>query len=144
MPALQTTYGANQAAFLEGMVANSEPAVIISRIIEGAAGLGFGKAAVRGTAATQAKASTASTKFLGVSVLDPSQPADTYAEGATAAIMQKGVIAVLASVDVAHGDAAYIVPATGVFTNVATSNTAVNGVFDSTATAGSLAKLRLY
>lgn len=144
MPAVQTTYTATMAAGLEGMVVNSEPEVVISRLVEGAAGIGFGKVAVQGTADNQIKPSAASTKYRGITVLDPVRPSDKYDQYDTAAIMTKGVIWVQASVAVAVGDPVYYVPATGVFTNVSTSNTAIpNAIFDSSTAGAGLAKVRL-
>jgi hypothetical protein len=58
--------------------------------------------------------------------------------------MKKGVIVVQASVAVAVGDPVYYVPATGVLTNVSTSNTLIAGAQWDTSTAGAgLAALRL-
>ncbi|WP_406858501.1 DUF2190 domain-containing protein [Alsobacter sp. KACC 23698] len=142
--AIQTSYAATHAAALEGMVANSEPAVIVSRVVETGAGIGFGKIAQRGTADNQIKVSSASPKYLGITVLDPGQPADLYAQYATAAVMTKGVIWVQASVAVAAGDPVYFVPATGVITNVSTSNVQIpNATFDSSTSGAGLAKVRL-
>jgi uncharacterized hydantoinase/oxoprolinase family protein len=58
--------------------------------------------------------------------------------------MEEGVIWVMASVAVAVGDPVYYVPATGVLTNVATSNTQIaNAMWDSSTSGAGLAKLRL-
>lgn len=147
MPSVQDTYGVVHAAGLEGMVANSEPCVVVSRVVEGSGGIGFGKVAQRGTLDNQIKVSSASPKYLGITVLDPTQVGgtlDTYPQYATAAVMTKGVIWVVASVAVVPGDLVYFVPATGVLTNVATSNQIIaNATWDSTAGIGALAKVRL-
>ncbi|MBI5111854.1 MAG: DUF2190 family protein [Rhodovulum sp.] len=147
MPTIQSSYAATHAAAVEGMVANSEPAVIVSRLVETAAGIGFGKIAQRGTADNQIKVSSASPKYLGITVLDPTQAGatvDTYPQGSVAAVMTKGVIWVQATVAVAAGDPVYFVPATGAFTNVATSNQLIpNAVFDSVTSGAGLAKVRL-
>ncbi len=144
MPPVQTTYAATHAAALEGMVANSEPSVIVSRTVEDAEGLGFGKVAVLGDTDNSVTDAEATKNFEGIAVLDPTQPADTYAQYSTAAIMKKGIIWVQASVAVAKGDPVYFVPATGVLTNVSTSNTLIaNASWDSSTGAAGLAKLRL-
>jgi len=147
MPRVQDTYGVVHAAGLEGMVAKSEPAVIVSRVVEGAGGIGFGKVAQRGTLDNQIKVSSASPKYLGITVLDPTQVGgtlDTYPQYATAAVMTKGVIWVVASVAVVPGDPVYFVPATGVLTNVVIANQLIaNATWDSTAGIGALAKVRL-
>lgn len=146
--AVQTSYPLNQAAAYEGMVANSEPRVVVTRIVEGAAGIGFGKVAVRGTADNQIKPAAAAEVFLGITIADPGQVGDTadmYPQYEAAAVMTKGVVWVIASVAVAAGDPVYYVPATGVLTNVATDNEQIlNGVWDSsTSDSNALAKLRL-
>lgn len=144
MPAIQSTYAAQHARWVEGMVLNMEPNVIISRECEDVEGIGFGKVAVQGTADNQVVDSEATAKFAGIAVRDPTQPGELYAQYATAAIMKKGVIVVQASVAVAVGDPVYYVPATGVLTNVSTSNTLIAGATWDTSTAGAgLAALRL-
>lgn len=145
MPTLQNTYTENMPALYEGFIYNSEPHRIISRMAEGAAGLGFGKAVVQGTADNQVKAAVAGAVFRGVTVGSRTQigaVVDTYPQYSEVNVMVEGPIAVLTSVNVVAGDTAYIVPATGVFTNSSSGNTRV-GMFDSTAAAGALVKLRL-
>lgn len=142
MPAVQTTYGNNLPVAYEGMPVNMEPSVRISRVVESAAGIGFGKVGVRGAADDQVRVSEASRAFEGITIADPGQPQDSYAQYATAALMRKGVIWVSVAVTVTKGEPAYYVPATGVITNVTTSNTAIAGAtFDSSGTG--LVKLRL-
>lgn len=144
MPPLQTTYPATHAVAIEGMRANMEPFVTVSRIVEDAEGIGFGKVCVQGDADNTVTDAEASKKFEGIAVLDPTQPADTYAQFATVAVMKKGVIWVQASVAVLKGDPVYFVPATGVLTNVSTSNTQIaNATWDSSTSGAGLAKLRL-
>lgn len=59
MPAVQTTYNQTIAAAVLGMRANMELSNAISRVVEDAAGIGFGIAVVRGTNANGIKAATA-------------------------------------------------------------------------------------
>jgi hypothetical protein len=144
MPNIQTNYSAQHARWIEGMVLNMEPNVIVSREVETVAGIGFGKVAQRGTSDHQIKVSAASPKYLGITVLDTTKGGDVYAQNDTAAVMTKGVIVVQASVAVAAGDPVYFVPATGVFTNVTTSNQAIPSATFDTSTAGAgLAAVRL-
>jgi len=144
MPAVQTTYSATHARWVEGMVLNSEPTVIVSRVAEDVEGIGFGKVCVQGTLDNQVVDSEITVKFCGIAVLDPTQPADTYAQYSTVAVMKKGVIVVQATVAVAVGDPVYYVPATGVLTNVASGNTIIAGAQWDTSTSGAgLAALRL-
>lgn len=144
MPTIQSTYGATHARWVEGMVLDMEPNVIVSRICEDAEGLGFGKVGVQGTADNQVVDSEATVKFTGIAVLDITQPTGKYEQYATAALMKKGLIVVTASVAVAVGDPVYYVPATGVLTNSASGNTLIAGATWDTSTSGAgLAALRL-
>jgi hypothetical protein len=144
MPAIQSTYAATHARWFEGMVLNQEPADIVTRIAEDVEGIGFGKVGVQGTLDNQVVDSEATVKFVGIAVADPGQPADTYAQYANVALMKRGVIVVMASVAVAVGDLVYYVPATGVLTNVSTSNTLIDGArWDTSTAAAGLAALRL-
>lgn len=144
MPAIQTNYAAQHDTAIEGMVANQEPVLIVSRIAEDVEGVGFGKVCVQGDKDDTVTDAEASKKFEGIAVLDPSQPTDTYAQYATVAVLKKGVIWVQASVAVAKGDAVYFVPATGVLTNSASGNTQIaNATWDSATSGAGLAKLRL-
>ncbi|MEJ8308596.1 structural cement protein Gp24 [Agrobacterium larrymoorei] len=144
MPDMQSTFNATHARWVEGMVLNSEPCVVVSREVETVAGIGFGKIAQRGTGDHQIKVSSASPVYLGITVLDPSKFGDTYAQYDTAAVMIKGVIVVQASVAVNDGDPVYFVPATGVLTNVSTSNQQIpNAQWETTTSGAGLAAVRL-
>lgn len=144
MPAIQTTYAATHARWVEGMVLNMEPNVIVTRVVEDAEGLSFGKVAVCGDSDNTVTDSEATKKFEGIAVLDTTQPTGKYEQYANAAVMKKGVIVASASVAVAKGDPVYYVPATGVLTNVSTSNTLIaNAQWDTSTSGAGLAALRL-
>lgn len=144
MPPVQTTYSATHARWVEGMVLNSEPCVVISRIAEDAEGIGFGKVAVQGDADNTITDAEASKAYRGITVLDPTKDGDAYARYDTVAVMTKGLIVVTASVAVDAGDPVYFVPATGVLTNVATDNTEIpNAIWDTSTSGEGLAALRL-
>jgi hypothetical protein len=146
MPAIQTTYAAQHARWVEGMVLNMEPNVIVSRIAEDVEGIGFGKVAVQGTLDNQVVDSEATVKFCGIAVIDTTRPNGKYDQYDTVAVMKKGVVVAQASVTVAVGDPVYYVPATGVLTNIPNSgaNTLIAGAQWDTSTSGAgLAALRL-
>lgn len=144
MPAIQTTYSATHARWIEGMNLNMEPSVVVTRLAEDVEGIGFGKVCVQGTADNQVVDSEATAKFAGVAVLDTTRPSGKYDQYDNVAVMKKGVIVVQASVAVAVGDAVYYVPTTGVLTNVSTGNTLIPNAQWDTSTAGAgLAALRL-
>lgn len=151
MPAFQTTYDTDRPAGLPGMIADTTPQTILSRVVEAAAGMAFGIVATQGTGDRQVRPAAANRAFVGIVVMDPvvahqTQPAgsaDFYPDKDICNVLVHGAVWVVASVAVAAGDPAYFVPATGVITNVATANTAINGRFETSAGIGALTKLRL-
>lgn len=146
MPAVQTTYAVTHAAWTVGQVANMEPCNIITLVAQSGP-IAFGLAVMQGTADNTCKPSAASSIFRGLSVLDPTMVpsnTDSFAAGDNVPVMNRGVIAVAVTTAVAVGDAAYYIPATGVITNVSTSNTAIpNAVFDSSTAGAGNALLRI-
>lgn len=144
MPAIQTTYAATHARWVEGMVLDMEPNVIVTRVAEDAEGISFGKVCVQGTADNQVVDSEATAKFAGIAVLDPTQPTGKYEQYANVAVMKKGLIVVSASEAVAVGDPVYYTPATGVLSKTSTSNTLIaNAQWDTSTSGAGLAALRL-
>lgn len=151
MPAIQTNYAATLSPGVAGAQATMLPATIISRNVEPANGLAFGVAAAQGTTDKGIVAfGGAANKFVGITMLDRSAVGtaaapDSFAQYASARVMTIGDIWVQASVQVAAGDPVYLVAATGLFTNVSTSNVAVsNARFDTSTTgANQLAVVRL-
>ncbi|WP_312831974.1 structural cement protein Gp24 [Pseudomonas lactis] len=148
--AVQTTYTSNIRAGLPGMIVDMIPKTLVSRTVQAAGGLAFGIPVIQGTADKAGRASTTgdtAAKFVGISVRDRSVKADAnaYSQYESARVMTKGAIWVTASVQVAAGDAVYFVPATGVWTNVATDNVLVAGARFDTSTTGTnqIAQVRL-
>lgn len=143
--AMQTTYGANFAKGLPGMIANEEKYNTISRTVETTAGLAFGAPAGRGTNDHGCILFASGGKFLGIAVLTPTpehrQPGaaaitDGYPARATAALMTEGQMYVTADAAVAPGDNVYWNATTSRYTNSASGNTQIpNAKFDTTATA---------
>ncbi|AUX76401.1 DUF2190 family protein [Sinorhizobium fredii] len=144
MPAVQTTYSAQHARWVEGMNLNMEPSVVVTRLAEDVEGIGFGKVCVQGTADNQVVDSEATAKFVGIAVLDTTRPTGKYEQYENVAVMKKGVIVVQASEAVAVGDPVYYTPATGVLSKTATSNTLIpNATWDTSTSGAGLAALRL-
>jgi hypothetical protein len=149
MPTVFNTYPDRILPGYAGMPATQDPSRRISRTVDGSSvALGFGKAAFSGTTARSCSADVADGQFLGVALADPSQPvasADTYVEGATASIMTQGEVWVQLGADaVAANAVAYIVAATGVFTDDAAAG--VNprvGQFVTAGPANGIAVLRV-
>ena len=99
MPELQTTYATGPAKGYAGMIANGETSNRITRTVEDAAGIGFGKPVYRGSGdhGCTATVGTLAT-FLGwtvaTSALGPiaGQDADEYQQYDNAAILTSGAI----------------------------------------------------
>ena len=148
MPPIQTTYNSSYAPGYVGMVANQELANIVSRTAADAS-LAFGVPVFQGPTDHTVTA-TPGTAFRGISVADKtvvpsltSAVRDAYAQNDTAAVMTQGVIWVTASAAVTAGEPVFITSA-GLFTDVATGDTAVPGAtFDTSAASGALVKIRL-
>lgn len=146
--AVQTTYRTELPAAFEGMIANTEPNVLISREVEGAA-IGFGKAVKQGAADMGVAAATAAADVVrGITVREQSTPgdADEFPVGSSALVMTKGVIWVTAFDTVAAGAPVYmrVVGGSGRFTDTSIDNLPIPGaIFDSSGGAGELVKIRL-
>lgn len=143
MPALpvQTTYNQYHAIAYEGLVADSRDQTVESRVVETAAGIGFGKVTVQGVADNQVRVAEVTRPFVGITIatnapVESVSPSDLYPQYANVPVMRKGSIWVTASVAVAVGDPVYYVPATGVLTNVVGANTLIVGATWRTSTAG--------
>lgn len=140
MAVVQNTFGEDIATGYPGMEADGELSNIISRTIESAS-VGFGKAVYAGTN-DRGCVTTPSAELLGFTIAHKSlvvtaaRPADTYIQGDTLPVKNRGKIWVLAGAAVADRDPVYVTPA-GAITNVATANTAAAGwIFDDTVASG--------
>ncbi|MFK4871656.1 hypothetical protein [Novosphingobium sp. ZW T3_23] len=146
---VQDTYLTDYAQGFPGMLANGETQNRISRTIEDAAGIAFGKAAFRGAGDHGVTATPAANKFMGVTIADIgvvpglTGTPDVFPQYATASLLKTGVILITVGAAVAQGDQAYVTSA-GAFTNVATSNTSIPARFDTTAASGGIARLRVF
>lgn len=144
---LQSTFGATIPTGYPGMIANAEVQNRITRTIEDAAGIGFGKAAFRGAGDHGITATPTAGKLMGITIVDhgqvrrTGQTADTYAQNDNVPLLQRGTICVLASAAVADDDQVYVTPA-GLFTNVDLGNVILDGwVFDNTVASGAIVRI---
>ncbi|AWB20543.1 hypothetical protein DA075_06035 [Methylobacterium currus] len=146
MPAVQTSYPARPAAAYEGMAADQDPATVISRTVETADGIAFGRAAFQGTRDDGIAASGA--VFRGIVLADRNarpnpSGADLFAKGETAPVMVRGTVWVVTASAASVGAAAYVTAA-GAVTATASGNTPIaSALFDTSAPAGGLVRLRL-
>ena len=135
MPNIQPYYNQYPGVAYEGLVMNQEPSNRISRTIESAAGIGFGKVAVQGADSYGIVVSQAGRLFRGITIADPTQQIKTqgvdaiYPQYATVDVLERGVIWVRTAITPVAGTAAYYIPATGLLTNVATDNIEI-GIWD--------------
>lgn len=156
MAVTQSVYNTDYQVGFPGMPFKQEVSNRISRTVEDAAGIGFGKAAFRGVGdngCTGTPAGTVATPegtvatFLGITIAHYSPKSneasllmeDKYQRYDGAAIMTLGSIWVTnGAAVVADGDAVFVTAA-GAFTNVPTGNYSVRGwVFDKSAAAGAM------
>lgn len=148
MPNIQGTYDTGYAPGYPGMIANGETSNRVSRIVEGAAGLAFGRAAFRGAGVRSATATPAAGKAIGIAIGNyaptpktDGSTADLYPEKSTAAILTQGVVWVVAGEAVAEGDQAYAA-SSGAINKTAAGNTILPGwFFDGAAASGALVRL---
>lgn len=122
MPAVQTTYPTTRARGLVGSWMNMENWNSITRLVETAAGIGFGLAVSRGTGEKQAiLGGTTAAGFLGVSLRDitliaaAGQTVDKYPQYANMGVGTLGKIWVSPLEAVAVGDPVYFRTADGRF-----------------------------
>jgi hypothetical protein len=133
MAVVQSTYSERHGYAVEGMIADMTLNNTETRLVETAAGIGFGKAVTRGTADKGVVLGGPVAKFAGVSVQDKTQVAATpnlYPQKAEMCVLNFGMIYVLAGANVVDGDDVYYNPTSGAFSNAAGAATV------GTATAG--------
>ena len=155
MAVIQDTYNDAPAKGFPGMVSNMEPSNRISRTVEDAAGLAFGKPAYRGGGdhGCTGVIGTAAT-FLGFVIADHGQPllpggtADTIPQYEAAALMVDGAIYVQVGPNgVADGQAVTIGAGAGLADGIgataadATHIAAPGWVFDETVAAGGICRI---
>lgn len=145
---VSTSVAQLQTRFTKGYIPDQRPVRVVSKNVEGASGLGFGIAVSQGTKDEDVLATgTGAANFVGVTVVDQGAYSvtgnDTVPQNQRISVLQEGAVVVTVAADVEAGGAAYCVAATGLFTDVATDNININGVFETSALTGGLAVLRL-
>lgn len=146
---IQSSYATGYAAGFAGMVKNGERSNRISRTVEDAAGIAFGKATFRGAGDHGVTATPTANTFMGVVIADvgqaplPSETADLMPQNSTAGLLIEGVIFVSCTTACNDGDQVYVTPA-GAITNVSTSNIAIPARFDATLAAAGIVPIRVF
>ena len=150
MPAVQTTYSDNIAAGVAGQIVNVEPQNLISRTVETSGGIGFGVATNQGSAdkGCVLAITGAAGAFTGVTVRERSidaNDADEFDQYVDARIAIKGVVWVTCATGCTAGDLVFVRPSNGDWQD-SNANSGVqveNARWDTSATAGAVAQLRL-
>jgi len=153
MAELQTSYTDSIAAAYAGMVANGETSNRITRTVEDAAGIAFGKPVYRGSGdhGCTATVGTLAT-FLGWTIATSAQgyvasaDADEYAQYDNAAILTSGAIYVTVTGNVADGAALTVGTGAGAGDGIGSSaadatHIATGWIADETVTGGGLCRI---
>lgn len=141
-------YSTDPAIALEGQVADTSPAVVLSRTVEAA--IPFGRAVQKGTKQHTVVEAVAG-PVVGITVRSQATGAreatpDVYPKGDTAAILTQGPIWVKVDSTVVEGDDVTVTVATGLFGTKAVAAGVIavpNAVFDTGAAANGLARIRI-
>jgi len=149
----QTSYNLRHAKAFEGMIAEEVIPTLISREVEEAAGIAFGKPVVKGTGDNQIIVPNAigENNYVGIAVRDPAarllsaDGVDKYAQRDTALVMTKGIIWVRATGNVTAGSNVYVTEATAGLDDASGSNIfqIPNAKWLDTVTAGNLSRVEL-
>lgn len=149
MPTVQSTWNDAPAIGFPGQVASGERDNVISRIVEDAAGLAFGKFGWRGTGDRGVIIAATAGGLLGVCIADHGMAiipggvaADIVPQGRNAALMSKGAVYVTVGSDVTDGAQVYVTPTGGTITATSASNVIVPGwFFDDTIASGGVCRI---
>lgn len=134
----QASYSVNHDFAFKGMKADSRLDFVASSMAE--AVVEFGVGVKRGTDPEYQVLTVddAGDAFYGIALYEESQETGDYQISKPVNVLRQGSAVVEAAVAVNAGEAAYILPASGNFTNISTSNVATGGVFTKTIAAAGL------
>lgn len=152
MPDIQGTYKTGIDAFRVGQLVNTEPHVLISRTVETAAGVAFGKVVQQGTGDNGCKADLTgmtADSFLGIVARERStnpETPDKFAQYESARIVRQGVVVVQASKAITAGTDVTVALASGDLNSDAVGAGQValpKARWESSTSGAGLAKIRL-
>lgn len=149
MPTVQDTWNDAPPNGFPGMVASGERDNVISRNVEDAAGLAYGKFAWRGTGDRGCVIAATAGTLLGVCIVDHGMAvlpggvsADIVPQGRSAALMTKGAVYVTVGEDVTDGAQVYVTPTGGTIVDTVGSNIIAPGwFFDDTVANGGICRI---
>ena len=148
---VQTAYS-NIAAAVHGQLYGIGAKDIVSKVVEAAAGIGFGIAVSRGTNPDDQIIPGGDATFIGITVRDLAREGAqgtgvvAFADEVIAPVIRKGYIMLECPTGCVPGDVANYVDATGVIDSgvaIAGETDIVGATWESTASAGGIALLRL-
>lgn len=145
---IQDTYLTDYVPGFPGMLANGETQNRISRTIEDAAGVAFGRAVFSGVGDHGATATPAASAFLGITIADVGivpaigGTADVYPQYSSASLLDMGTIWVTAGSATTDKAAVYVTSA-GAFTTTSAGNTAIPATFVDTVASGAPVRIRV-
>lgn len=143
------TYKAEPSAGIAGAIVNTEHKNIVSRTVENAAGVKFGKPVAKGSADKSCRPTKAGdTRFIGITVVDRTATGvadDQFNQYEGARVLEEGVIWVEVAEAVTAGDPVVVDVVAGTFIKTAAAEKiAWDGVvYDTSADAGSIAQVRI-
>lgn len=147
--AITTSYSDRMAVGYHGMIANTEPNVLISRDVQPSVGIGFGVPVIQGTADKQiALIAASSNVIIGITVMTNDNEGNLYKQNDSALVMRKGVmwVTVTDAGGVAAGDPVWVLVSNGTFSNAdAGSNGSIrinDARWETSAANGALAQIR--
>ena len=151
MPVVQNTYASYMRAGVEGQLASEWGSGLVSdtRIVETAAGIGFGRMVSKGTGVKGAVLGGALVDMLGVSIKDitlvaqAGQTVDKYQQKDNMAVLQEGDIWVTANSAVTAGLVGTYLAADGTFAPAASGVAIPGSRWMTSAASGGVAILRL-
>lgn len=148
MPAVQTTYADSFTNGRPGMVANGETSNRITRTVEDAAGIAFGRFAFRGTSDNGCTATPTAGTVLGVVLANKATSpvpggvaADIVPQREQAAIMTMGSVFVTAGEAVTDGAQVYVTAAGAIVDTVGSNIIAPGWFFDETVGNGEIVRI---
>jgi len=128
----QTSYSAEQAFAFKGMKTDSRLDFVACSMAE--AVIDFGVGVKRGTDPEYQVLTIddSGDTFYGIALYEESQTTGDYQISKPVNVLRQGSVVVESTVAVNAGDPAYVLPASGNFTNVSTDNVVTGGVFTKT------------
>jgi hypothetical protein len=148
MAVVQNTFVENLDKGYPGMEADGELSNIVTRSLEGAAVLPFGRPVYKGAGDRGCVLTVTALTLIGFAIADKGLPlttartVDTYAPLDNVAVKERGKIWVTSTTAAAKDALVYVVPGTGAITNASAGNVLADGwKFDDTIAAAGIVRI---